>query len=456
MGDNVSKKSVLLITTLAVFLTAFMGSSINIALPTIGKELAMDAVLLSWAVTIYPLAAATFLVPFGRIADIYGRKRIFTYGILLYTLSSLLLAISTSSAMLITLRFLQGTGAAMLFTTGVAILTSVFPLGERGKALGINQAAVYLGLSLGPFIGGLLTQHFGWRSIFGVIVPLGLIIITYTFRKLKGEWAEAKGEKFDIIGSIIYGLALVATIYGLSLLPTILGICMVLIGVLGGLAFIRWETKVPSPVLDIRLFKNNILFAFSNLAALVNYSATFAVTFLLSLYLQYIKGFGPQDAGFIIVSMPAVQAIFSPVAGRLSDKIEPRIIASTGMALTTAGLTLLHFLDQNTTIVFILVSLFILGFGFALFSSPNVNAIMSSVGKKSYGVASATLATMRQIGMTLSMGIATLIFASYIGTVEITPQYYPSLLNSVRMAFIIFSALCFCGIFASIARGKVR
>ena len=451
-----NKKTVLLIATMASFVTPFMGSSINIALPSIAKEFAMDAVLLSWVATSYLLATAVFLVPSGRIADIHGRKRIFTYGIWIYTIAAALSAISNSAIMLISFRILQGIGGAMISVTGIAMLTSVFPVGERGKALGINVAAVYLGLSLGPALGGFLTQHFGWRSIFWASVPLGLIVIASIFWKLKGEWADAKGEKFDLGGSVIYGIALVALIYGLSLLPEMSGVWTILIGILGILIFIRWEMKVKSPVLNIELFKNNPVFTFSNLAALISYSATFAVAFLLSLYLQYTKGLNPQNAGLVLLSMPAMQAIFSPLAGRLSDRIEPRIIASVGMGLTTIGLVLLIFLDQNTAIEFILVSLIILGFGFALFSSPNTNAVMSSVDKRFYGVASATLATMRQIGMMLSMGIAMLLFALFIGRVEITPEYYPAFVSSLKIAFVIFAILCFGGIFASLARGKIR
>jgi len=456
VDTSVTQKAVLLVATMASFLIPFMGSSVNIAIPTIGKEFAMDAVLLSWVATVYLLATAVFLLPFGRIADIYGRKLVFRYGILIYTASSLLSAVATSAIMLISFRILQGMGGAMVFSTAVAMLTSVYPVGERGKALGVNVAAVYLGLSLGPFLGGILTQYFGWRSIFMINVPLGLIIIAAIYWRLEGEWAEAKGDKFDLSGSIIYGLAIVALVYGLSLLPVMLGIWVILAGILGILVFIWWETKVASPVLQMTLFRNNTVFALSNLAALLSYSATFAVAFLLSLYLQYIKGFSPQNAGLVLVSMPAVQALFSPLAGRLSDRIEPRIIASVGMGLTTIGLGFLIFLGQNTAIGFILVSLAILGFGFALFSSPNTNAIMSSVNKRYYGVASATLATMRQIGMTLSMGIAMLIFALFIGRVEITTEYYPSFLAGMKVAFVVSAALCFGGIFASLARGRLR
>jgi len=416
----------------------------------------MDAVLLAWVPTSYLLSTTVFLLPFGRIADMYGRKRIFAYGIVLYIISSLLAATSTSAIMLILSLIPQGIGAAMIICSGVAIIASSYPVEGRGRALGINVAAVYLGLSLGPFLGGLLTQYFGWRSIFLASLPLGLIVITLLLWKMKGEWAEAKGEKFDLSGSVIYGLAVVAIMYGLSILPEILGLAVILIGLLGFVAFFWRETKAANPLLNINLFKNNRVFAFSNFAALINYSATFAVTFLLSLYLQYTKGFSPQTAGMVLLSMPAVQAIFSPLAGRLSDRITPQILASSGMAFTTIGLILLAFLGQNTAIGFIIFSLLILGFGFAFFSSPNTNAVMSSVGTKTYGVASATLATMRSVGMMLSMGIAMLISAIYVGRVEITPEYYSAFIAGMKVAFIIFAALCFVGIFASLARGKSK
>ena len=454
--NNASKTVVLVAATLAAFLTPFMGSSINIALPKIGREFEMDAVLLGWVATAYLIAAAMFLVPFGRIADIYGRKKIFTLGILLFSIASLLSGLSTSAYMLIAFRVLQGIGGAMIFGTGVAILTSVFPVGERGRVLGINVAAVYIGLSIGPFVGGFLTEHFGWRSVFYANVPLCLVVLGLILWKLKGDWAMAKGERFDFTGSVIYGIMLVAIMYGFSRLPDMLGGWLILIGFVALVAFVWWEMRAKSPVLNVNLFRHNIVFAFSNLAALINYSATFAVSFLLSLYLQYIKGFSPDRAGLVLISAPLVQAVFSPLAGRLSDRIEPRVLASLGMAISAAGVVMLIFLGHGTSLAFIVVSLVILGFGFALFSSPNTNAVMSSVENRYYGVASATLATMRQVGMTLSMGIAMLLFAVYIGRVQITPEYYDAFLKSVRVAFIVFGCLCLGGIFASLARGRVR
>jgi EmrB/QacA subfamily drug resistance transporter len=450
------KGVVLLIATMSSFLTPFTSSSVNIALPTIGTQLSLNAVQLSWVATAYLLAAAVFLVPFGRIADIRGRKMIFQFGIIIDAIASILGATSNSGEWLIVFRALQGLGGAMIFGTGVAILTSVFPAHERGRVLGINAAAVYAGLSVGPLVGGLLTGYLGWRSIFLLNALLGLIIIAVVFGKLRGEWAEAKGERFDYAGSIIYSLALVAIIYAFSVLPSLWGIWLIIIGVLGLIAFVRWEIRQEHPVFNIGFFRNNTVFAFSNLAALINYSATFAVAFLLSLYLQYVKGFTPEHAGLILIAQPVIMVICSPIAGGLSDRIEPRIVASIGMALTTAGLAMLAFLGSDTGLYFILVSLVILGLGFGFFSSPNTNAVMCSVESKFYGVASGMLGTMRLTGQALSMGIVLLLFASYIGRVQITPEYYPLFLKSMKTAFSISAVLCFAGIFASIARGRAH
>ncbi|MFA5033673.1 MAG: MFS transporter [bacterium] len=456
MGNKLNKSVALFVSTLCSFLTPFMGSSVNVALPSIGKEFGMDAILLSWVTTAYLLSAAIFLVPFGRIADIYGRKRIFSYGVLIYSIASFFSAICKTGYLLIYCRVLQGVGGAMIFGTGVAILISVFPVGERGKVLGINTASVYLGLSIGPFVGGFLVEHFGWRSLFWVNVLLGVVAFIFIIWKLKGEWAEARGERFDFTGSIIYAISLIMLMYGFSQLPSKIGLILILCSVLGGWSFIQWEMKNKVPILSMRLFKGNPVFAFSNLAALINYSATSASGFLLSLYLQYVKGIGPQNTGLVLIAQPIIMTVFSPFTGKLSDRIEPRILSSIGMGLTCFGLLLFVFLGKETSLGFIIFSLSILGFGFAFFSSPNTNAVMSSVEKKCYGVASATLGTMRIIGQMLSMGVAMLLFAVNMGKIQITPECHLLFLNSMKTAFIIFAVICFCGIFASLARGNIK
>lgn len=453
--DNTAEKRVvLLIAILAGFITPFDGSAVNIALPTIGKEFNMTAISLSWVATAYLLSSAVCLVPFGKIADIYGRKKVFLYGIAIFSLASLLMTMVPSTEMFIRVRVFQGIGSAMIFGTGVAILTSVFPPRERGKVLGIYITAVYLGLSLGPFLGGIMTHYLGWRSIFFVNVPIGLIAVILILWKLKGEWLECKGEKFDLTGSIIYGAAVVATMYGFSALPDIEGALLLAAGTAGILIFAAYEMRVPSPVLDIRLLTKNRVFALSNLSALINYSATYAVTFLLSLDLQYTKGFTAEHAGMILVAQPLIQAMISPLSGRLSDKIEPRIVASTGMAVTSFGLFLLVFLKETTPVWYLIICLVVLGTGFGLFSSPNTNAIMSAVDKRFYGVASGMNGTMRLLGQMLSMGLAMMIFAVVIGPVQITPEYYPQFVSSLHYAFILFTIFCIIGVFASLVRGK--
>ena len=357
---------------------------------------------------------------------------------------------------LIAMRVLQGIGAAMFVTTGMAIITSIFPPARRGKAIGIYVSAVYIGLSVGPFAGGFLTRYLGWRSIFAVAVPFGAVSIFMAIKYLKGEWADGRGETLDIRGSVLYGLSILILIYGASLLPSPMAVYLIIFGLVGLGLFVRLELRVPYPVFEVKLFSRNRLFTFSSLAALINYSATFALTFLLSLYLQYIKGIPPQYAGSILIAQPIMMAVFSPLTGRLSDKIEPRLMASVGMSITVLGLIFFGFIGPNTSNAMIVLVLACLGIGFALFSSPNMNAIMGSVEKRYLGIASGTVATMRLLGQMVSMAIAMVVFAIFIGREPITPANYSEFLKSVRISFLIFSLLCTLGILFSLMRGELR
>jgi MFS family permease len=313
--------------------------------------------------------------------------------------------------------------------------------------------AVYTGGSLGPVLGGFLVHAWGWRSVFWATVPIAALALLLTLTRLEGDWADSRGEGFDLPGAAVFGLGLVALMYGFSRLPSTLGAALTAAGLLALAAFVLHELRIPAPLLDLRLFRHNRIFAFSNLAALFNYSATAAVAFLMSLYLQYIKGLPPQKAGLVLVAQPIVMALASPFAGRLSDRSEPRVIASLGMALSAAGLLLFSLLGPDTGFPFIVGSLVLLGLGFGLFSSPNTNAVMCSVEKKHLGVASAALGTMRLTGQMMSAGTAMMIFALFMGRVPITPAVYPQFLRSARFAFAFFSALCVAGVFSSLARG---
>lgn len=456
MDSSEQKRYALILAMLSSFFTPFVSSSINVALPTIADEFHMTAVTMSWVATSYLLSAAAFLVPFARVGDIRGRKRVFLLGMWVFSIASVLCAAAPSAGFLIAFRWAQGVGGAMTFATAIALLTSIYPIQERGKALGLSVSTTYVGLSLGPVIGGFLTTLLGWRSLFLVLLPGMAAVIWIGSKKLKGEWSEARGEKYDLQGSAMYVLALTAVIVGFSLLPGLAGIALTITGTIFLAVFVAWELRQTSPVMDLKLLRYNRPFAFSNLAALINYCATFAVSFLVSLYLQYVKGFSPEETGLVLISQTVVMAVFSPLAGKLSDVIEPRVIASAGMTIAALGLAFISFFDSATAVWLVVAVLAFLGFGFALFSSPNTNAIMSSVERRQYGMASAFVGTMRQVGQVLSLGIATIFLAVYVGRVQITPALAPEFMSAFRPAFIAFTVLCILGVFASLARGRVR
>lgn len=453
-SDTENKWYVFFVATLTAFMVTFTGSSVNVALPSIEREFNIDTILLGWIVTAYILSTTIFIIPCGRLADLYGRKRIFTLGVIVYTIASVILTFTNSTLLLIVLRVVQGLGSALYFSTGVAMLISAFPVKMRGRALGANAAAVYLGLSLGPFLGGILTGYLGWRSVFWINIPLGLIIFILTIWKVKNDRIDARGETFDIVGAVLLGLMFASLIYGFSSLPSLVGLVCIVASIIIFLFFYLWEKRETSPLLNLDMFRKNKSFTLYNAAALVNYSATYAISFLMSLYLQYNKGFSPQIAGLIMVSQPMVQTALSPLTGRISDRIQPYILSSTGMVIIVAGLILLAFLNENTGLVFIVGNLAFLGLGLALFVSPNTNAVMSSAEKKHYGVASAILASMRQVGMMFSMGIVMMIFSVSMGKVQITPEQHEILLRSMKIAFAVFAVISLAGVWTVLAAGR--
>jgi len=458
-SSQVGKYTALFITAFASFITPFMGSSINVALPDISRAFEMDAITMSWVNTAYLLSSAVFLVPMGKIADITGRKKIFLYGIAILTAASGVIVFAPDSTTFILLRVVQGFSSAMIFGTALAIITEVFPASERGKAMGINVSAIYLGLTLGPFLGGILTNQLGWQSIFLILVPFGILVFILSITKLKEEWAEAKGEPFDWPGSLLYGASLTAFMYGLSELPAPAGFIFSAAGIVGTILFVRLERIRRYPVFNMNLFMKNRIFAFSSLSALINYSATFGISFLMSLYLQYIKGMSPQGAGEILVIQPVIMALFSPFTGRLSDRLDPGLVSTFGLLLLTVGLFILASLTPQSSLIFIGAVLGTFGLGFAFFSSPNTNAIMGSVEKKYYGLASGTVGTMRLVGQLISMGIVMLLFSLIVGQVEISRENQAEFLTSARYSFLIFALLGVAGVVLSsfrIQKNRIR
>lgn len=452
--SSVNRGILLAVIMISSFFNPFMGSAVNIALPSISDDLHLNVVELSWIPMAFLLSAAVFLVPFGKLADIWGRRMMMLYGNIFFTVSTIICAISISGEMLILARFLQGIGSAMSVSSGMAIIISAFPPEIRGRIIGWNTTAVYVGLSAAPLLGGFLTKTLGWQSLFYINAIAGILVITGIFYGVKAEWAEAKNDRFDIIGSLIYMPSMSALMFGFSKLPGTLATILTIGGAAGLIAFVLWEKREKSPVLDIALFSRNRIFAYSNLAALINYAATFGITFVLSLYLQDVRGLDPLDAGLILIMQPVVMAVVASISGRLSDRVDSQILSSAGMAIIVIGLIMLIFLGTSTSFPLLVFTLFLLGFGFGMFSSPNTNSVMSSVEKRYLGTASATLGTMRLTGQMFSMAIAAMAIHIFIGNEHIGPANTHNFMQSVRVIFMVFAVLCTLGVFASLARGK--
>jgi EmrB/QacA subfamily drug resistance transporter len=447
---------IILASILAAFLPPYMASALNVALPTIGREFAMPAVGLSWLITSYLLAIAVFIMPFGKIGDLYGRRRLFLWGAVAYTAATTISGCMPSASALLIMRVVQGIGAAMIFSTGTALLVSVVPPSKRGSMLGLNVASTYIGLAAGPSLGGILTQHLGWRSIFFTSAPLGLLIVIVVLVCIRKDQLSPSRHSFDIAGSVLYGAALAGLMLGLPDLMSLKGVLLAVAGAGCVGFFILVESRTTEPIVHFALFRRSAVFTFSSLAALLNYSATHGAGFLLSLYLQYVKGMPPRMAGLVMIFWPLLMAVFSPLAGRLSDRVEPRTVASAGMGLTAFALFYFCAIGQATPLHHIIMGLILLGTGIAFFSSPNMSAIMGSVEKQHYGMATSIVGTMRLIGQMLSMSIVAFIMNAFIGNRIITGLQHPAFIGCARVSFAVFGVLCTLGIFASLARGRVR
>jgi len=453
---NPLQRDALTMVLVNAFTTPLMLSAANVALPSIAKDLRLDAVMLSWIPMAFLMASAMFVLVFGRLADMYGRKRIFLLGTMSVIVTSLLAAFSNSGEFLIGARFLQGMSSAMLYATQVAIVSSVFPPDKRGHAIGLTVSTIYLGLTCGPLLGGYLVDAFGWRASFVFHIPLAIVVLLIGFLKVPGEWCADERGSFDFKGAILYGVSIILLCVGVSTLQGKDSLLAIIIGVTGIWFFFKFAQRTEHPIFDVRLFFTSRVFTFSCLASLIIYTAIFANVVLVSLYLQYLKGSSASHAGMIMMIQPLTMAIFSLFAGRLSDRVEPRIIASIGMAVTALGLVMLAQLNGVSSITYLFNALFITGLGFSLFSSPNVNAIMSVVEKRYYGSATGSIATMRVLGQMGSMAIVTLIFALMIGQVEIQPSNYVKLEQAIRTCFAVSAGLCIPGFIFSLVRGKMH
>lgn len=458
-----AKRIAMIVATFGSFMTPFDGSVVTLALPSIGHDLGGNVVSLGWVATAYVLGLTVCVIPFGRLADIRGRGKIYSLGVGLFTLASALCGLAPSLSFLIAMRVLQGVAAAMMAGNSIALLTSVFPANQRGKVLGINTATVYVGLSVGPSLGGFIVQHLGWRSVFYVNVPIGAVVVLLALFKLKREEVARKDEKLDPIAILTYGAALFMIVLGLTLSEgqlSLLPLALLTGGFAALLFFVRYQRQAARPLLDLSLFKNTA-FACTVLTSLLNYSSVFGVGFVMSLYLQWVPGFTASQAGLIMLSQPVMMALFSPIGGRLSDRVEPRIVSSIGMTIVALSIFSLALLNADSGWWDTALRLMILGVGYAFFSSPNTNAAMSSVDRRQYGIAAAILSTMRFTGQAISLAISTSVLSAHLGGVAISRRSGMRLpadafMRGMRMTLIILASICATGIFTSLVRGRIH
>ena len=448
------KKNTILVCVITSFITTFMGSALNLSIPSLEEEFKVGAQTVGWVVTIYMLTCSALAVPFGRLADRVERRSVLRTGILIFSISSLTAVLSKKMWMLLAFRLMQGIGASMIFSTNIAILVGAFDEEHRGRVLGYSTCATYAGLSAGPVLGGVLNQNFGWRAIFIATAIVSAAAFYGAFFKLpKGEKKSgilslSSKAHLDYAGNILFVVSIVLTMYGLSSLNSLAGAPLILcLGILFFIFFIRTEMKTENPVIDVNLFRKNLPFTLSNLAAMVNYGSNFALSYLMSIYLQVVKGMSSQWAGVILITNTVIMTVLSPFVGRISDRHSPFKMSAAGMALCAAALGLLSFLSEDASLAWIIMILALSGVGFSFFSTPNTNAVMSCVEREDYGVSASILSTMRSIGHTAGMSVVSAVVGIYIGSGSLKGAGTEVLMKTFHISFFIFTLLCILGIF---------
>ena len=447
MDSNLRGNTGLLISiSFTSFIYPFMISGIAVALPSMGEHFGVSPGKLGLVETSYLAAILLLLLPVGKFADKVGLEKVYFTGMFFSIITSLLLGLNNSFHILLILRFFQGFAVAMLTSTGIAILTKGFPRERRGYVLGINIGAVYIGLSLGPFIGGIITDRLGWQYIFftGTLLSIVALILILFSLNISGR---QQAYKYNFGSALLYMLFLSLIWIGLANFQDSFYYLGILIaGLFGFILYLIREYREDNPIIDMRLFRSNQAFSLGAALTYINYASSVAVTFFFSLYLQYVKGLGPQEAGFVLITQPIIQSIFAPVSGRLSDKLNPNFLVLLGMISCFIGLLIVLFVAEDTSLPIIYGLLVFFGLGFALFSSANANQVMSSVSLKHYGMASSMVGAMRTLGMLTSISIASGMLTHFIGEQKMGPDFIEHFVDALRISFVIFSIISAIGI----------
>jgi EmrB/QacA subfamily drug resistance transporter len=447
-------KFALIIVCLGSIIGPLGMASVNIAIPDLAADLQANAKMVSWLPTLFILSSVIFMLPASKLADNYGRKRIYAYGMALNAFSSFMCGLGTSIEWILFWRFIQGGASAMIFGPGVAIITSVTPSHKRGAALGIAAACVYVGLTVAPAVGGWLTELWGWRSVFFFQVPIVIGLLILIKMRLLGEWKNDEKTRYDWWGTGIFAFFSISLVYGLSILPHFFGVVMLVLSVISLAFFILHQSKSRRPLIRVQMFRESRVFSMSLSTSLLMYASNFPLIFLMSLYLQYVKGLSPSHAGQVLLVQALSMAIMAPISGKLADRVQPRLLATLGCVIVACGLLVLGLMNTQTSVTYIAFSLLLVGVGFGLFSTPNNNAIMGGVKRHEVGVASASMNLARTIGNLFGMSLVNLMVHFYIGDAQFTQEQNPALIQTVEMALNMSLAFVVLACVMSAFRGK--
>lgn len=440
---------VVFVSFITSFFAVFLSNGIIIGVPAIAQDFAMNNVIQNWVPTIFFLVVAVFTVPAGQISGKFGVKKSLLAGIIVFLIGSVGACISFSTESFLVFRMMQGAGVAFLNVSAMAMVVHAVSPKNRGKALGFTVTGVYLATSLSPVICGFLVHNLGWRSMFYFVIPFLVLCIILMVTKITEEWKTYQDDRIDKVGSVLYGVGILFFIYGFTSLITTPGKILTVLGIILLVIFGAYELRQKSPVFNMNLFKNR-KFTSSNIAALCSYLAIMVVTTILNYHFQYVRGWDAQMSGMILIITPIIMAIMAPNAGKLSDRIHPQKLAAAGIGIAAVALLILTFLTGETPLYIVILAMVLQGVGMGLFSSPNMNAIMSSVPPKDAPTASASQATMRTIGQTMSLGLLTLVFAWVMGNLELAPKYALMIVQASQYICLICTVACVLAVFASL------
>lgn len=436
---------VLVTVGIGTFMSALDGSVVNTLLPVLARELGTDIAGIEWVTTIYLLVISGLLLSVGRAGDLFGHKRLYLAGFVVFLLGSALCGLAGSARALIAMRAVQALGAAMLMATSPAILTRSFPASQRGRALGAQGTFTYLGLTVGPSLGGWLAGSFGWRTVFYINIPVGLVAIALAHRTIADDRVARHEERFDFVGASLFTAGLVSLMIALNqghawgwsapaTVALLTAAALLLVG------FVRVEQRRPSPMLDLSLFRSRV-FSAATLSALLNYACVYAVLFVLPFLLIQGRGLDVQHAGIVLTAQPIVMAVVAPFSGTLSDRIGSRVPATLGMLLLAAGLVALGLLAPHGSIGAIAASLALVGLGVGMFVSPNNSALMGAAPRHRQGIAAGVLATARNVGMVLGVGFAGAVFTTVVARAAVPAAGLPVGISAALFAAAGVAAL---------------